>query len=538
MSRNKNPYGLTRLRLGLCLFVLVACPADPAFADGKFFRKFDIADEPGIQAQRAVVAYRDGVETLIVQSDVTGKGESFGWLLPLPAEPTSIEPCHPHTLMALGDVIRPDITKHPRTLLAFSLLLMLLMFFACVDYLRSRARGNSPSVLVRAVSVIAALLFLLSILLPGLNSARLLRDQVTVTQSLRAGVYDVRVITASTPEAVQQWLTSNGFASPPSATAVIQDYVSRRWCFLAARVSTDLKQAVTHHPLRVTFPASNCVYPMKLTGSDGEPVQLDLWVIGERRAAAKYMKTWTSDSYDVDVQYAHRFDDYESTMPAVYKARTRGLARVGIPAVSGIMWDGCVVTRLHGRLEAADMNSDLDVTWHDASPERLALYSRAGALGDSASMSLLVLAVAFASFTSAAARLGWSWQTMLRRRIVVMLVLSLLAGGARYAMLQVVPVKSHDTKAGRSMLATSIHLSALRELEKHPPEMPFPDVYRQIIEKKRPDVDWHGVAELKARGDFAIEATDDGWRLTIVAWPYVPVSIPIDADGTPIRASE
>ena len=42
--------------------------------------------------------------------------------------------------------------------------------------------------------------------------------------------------------------------------------------------------------------------------------------------------------------------------------------------------------------------------------------------------------------------------------------------------------------------------------------------------------------DLDKPGDFTIEATDGGWRLTIIDWSYIPITIPISSDGTPRAA--
>jgi len=127
----------------LLVLALVACSADSVIADGKFFRRLEVADEPGIQAQRAVVAFRDGIETLIVQSDVAGKDSSYGWVLPLPAEPTSIEPCQANSLNALGSVVRPEVAEFPLGILVFSFFVALITVAVCIDYLRRPSSAST-----------------------------------------------------------------------------------------------------------------------------------------------------------------------------------------------------------------------------------------------------------------------------------------------------------------------------------------------------------------------------------------------------------
>ncbi|UCF33545.1 MAG: DUF2330 domain-containing protein, partial [Phycisphaerales bacterium] len=223
----------------LSLFLMVLCPAGGASADGKFFRRLEVADEPGIQAQRAVIAFRDGYETLIVQSDVQGEGTSFGWVLPPPAEPTSIEPCGAHTLISLSNVVRPRVSDLPKAFLPLSILVLLITIAACLDVLRYRGQ---PKVLFspwRITLSVVGLLILIGILLPSLSAPRGLSGEVEILQTSKAGVYDVSIIKGETGAAVAEWLKSNGFAWSSSADPVMQAYVAADWCFLVAKVAPD-----------------------------------------------------------------------------------------------------------------------------------------------------------------------------------------------------------------------------------------------------------------------------------------------------------
>ena len=499
----------------LLLLVLPACATHAAFADGKFFRRLEVTDEPGIRAQRAVLAFKDGVETLIVQSDVDGSGPAYGWLLPLPAEPTAIEPCPANTLNALAGVVQPGAADLPWSFVVFSLILLLLTVATCLDHLRQKAPGaprTSPAGMV--VAVVFGL-FLASLLLPSLSRGRSPSGGVEVLRTAKAGVYDVTVIQGPTAEAVRSWLMSNGFACPPSASASLRDYVADGWCFLAAKVSPEAHGTVTHHPLRVAFPAARAVYPLRLTGSDSAPIQLDLFAIGERRASASGMQTWVSDTYTRDRGY-HTFDAFECELPAMFESGGNSWSRIAIPAVSALMWPGCVVTRLHARLGAADMQHDLTLAWLDSRPVRARLYSVGGAVGWSGGAAAIALAASVAWFTWVAVRSGWSLRMMIRRRLAHAIGLALLVGAVGYAMLEVVPTQDADRHAVQSMTSVWVHYAVLSRLAQEPPTAPFPEAYRKLLGEYGAGASLDGAAELDRPGDFRIDATENGWRLTII----------------------
>lgn len=515
-------------------FVVCVCGVDSAFADGKFFRQLKVTDEPGIQAQRAVVVYKDGTETLIVQSDVTGGGTSYGWLLPLPAEPTSVAPCHASSLHALGNVMEPEAAEHSPRFVLLSFGGMLIVVAVCLDHLYCNARPNTRISRVNvALLMLLVVLLLVSFALPSLVSTGALPEEVAVLQTMKAGVYDVAIIKGKTAEGVETWLKTNGFASPPSATKVIQEYVADGWCFLAAKISAEARGTATHHPLKVTFPAARAVYPMKLTGSDGEPVQLDLFVVADRRAVVDDMKTWACDTFASDKAYHNRFDAFACELPPIYRGRETPGFVVGIPAVSEMMWNGCVVTRLHERLDGDDMRDDLRLTWTDAKPMRATFYSPADAVRLSATIAMIVVTLCFLGFTLSAAKKQWTWQTLLRRRLAAALALGLLVGGGRYLTLDTGHVESMGFQGFWVRASAVYHRSALERLAEEPAGSRFPEVYRDMMQEHRSFKDLDAVTDLDRPGDFKIEAAGDGWRLTIIDWQLVPVTIPISADGTP-----
>lgn len=529
-----------RSAVPLLMLVLLGCFADSALADGKFFRRPNVADEPGIQAQRAVIAFKDGIQTLIVQSDLSGEDTSYGWLLPLPAEPTSITPCQANSLNILHGLMRPTAEKFPRAFVIFSAVLTLVVIMSCLAHLRSKTLGRASSLVVRMLLGILLVLLSSCLILPSLSTASAgIPMGVEVLQTVKAGVYDVTIIKGETAEAVEAWLESNGFAAPPSATTIIEAYVSDQWCFLAAKISTDTNGEASHHPLKVTFPVSQAVYPLRLTGSDGEAIQLDLYVIAERQAVADGMATWLCDSYDRDTFRPHRFNRYAYELPPIYESRNRLTNHIVVPTVSELMWPGCIVTHLHGRLDASDMSRDLSLTWIAPKPTQITLHSQTSALGWSATIAMLALALSFSWFTAKAAKKGWTWQMTLGRRFFVAVVLGLLVGGGSYATFEIVPVKkTTQTSVMNSSIAIAVHEHALQELSQNPPESPFPEAYEQLLMEHWPYEDMDESADLVKPGDFTIETTDTGWRLTIIDWFHLPVTIPISADGTPRLAND
>jgi hypothetical protein len=359
-------------------------------------------------------------------------------------------------------------------------------------------------------------------------------DGVQLLQSARAGVYDTSVIVGETGHSVRTWLTTNGFSCPPSATTVIQDYVDRKWCFLVAKIAPEIKGTVAHHPLKVAFPVKQAIYPVRLTGSDGDPIQLDLYIIADSRASAAGMSNWFSDTYS-PMPGEHHLTRYVADVPMIYRAQTESFSRIGQPTLVAMMWPNCVVTRLHGRLDATAMNEDLTLSWIAPEPTRAVLHSRQSALGYAACIAALALAVVFAACTRAASNQAWTWRTMLRRRFGSAALVSTMAAGGWYLTIESVPTIAEPDifHVLKTRWATFPHREALAHLRAEPSGLPFPEAYRATLKTVHAGELVEEKPILDSPGDYNIETAGHGWRLNVLARDDIPVSILISSNGVP-----
>lgn len=521
--------------IGVLAFALAWGNVEPARADGKFFA-LKVADEPGIQAQRAVLVFQDGVETLILQSDVAGDETAYGWLLPLPAEPTTIEACAPNTLTALDALLQPHIAHPLEGGVPFMIAVVVIVLLACMSHVHHAAHPRAsaaPAIqLARLALRILVPVLLVGLLLPTLSRHHGLSADITVLRRTQAGVYDIAVIKGSEARGVMEWLSEHGFRCPPSAAAVIHDYVAQDWCFLAARVAPEAGGTATHHPVKVAFPASEAVYPLRLTGSDGQPIQLDLFVVAERQAAATGLHTWTCHRFARDAHYFGLPAIFDCDTPPIFHAMHKPHTVIGVPAVSNLMWSGCIVTRLHGRLGPRDMQKDLPMTWRDASPQRATVFSQPGALRLSFAYGAALFALLIVWFSWRAARQRWTLGKLLRRRFLVAAVLGIALGGVRYLTLDISPTESGGRL--RARFATHRLSDILFEFDEQPPRAPFPEAYEAAAHPPRSahDSDESGPTAGEP-GSYAITPAEDGWHLTITDENYVPVTVKIDPDGRP-----
>ena len=344
----------------LCAVAMLSAPRS-APADGKGFPLAAHPRTPEIPAQRALITFRDGTETLIVETTFDTDSPEVGWVLPLPAEPTDLRAFEPGLLTSLTMSLRPRIVTGGDDsigLLAWLVLAMLPVPALQALSRRLTARGIRPiSVLV----VYLILLLLVTMLLMPASSGHLgaagdLQPGLALLQTRRVGGYDVSVLRAESPEVLSTWLADNGFQTlGPDEQAIVADYIARKWCFVVAKLRTDGDGPHTPHPISATFPIDTPVYPMKLTAAAGSTLSVDLFILADARASADGFTCVASDTFGPAP--AARLTDNAS--PFLVGASTDLV--IGSPDVVQTAWDGCVVTRLSRTMAPADMTEDIPI---------------------------------------------------------------------------------------------------------------------------------------------------------------------------------
>lgn len=341
-----------------------------AHADGKYWPEKAYEAPPRIPVQRAVLAFRDGLETLVIESTADSESPDLGWVVPLPSEPEVLSEVRPGLFESLAWCLGPSITHDLRGVMkgAGFVFAFVLLFVVVLAWSRSLP-------LAAGLLGLAAFCFLVgsflsaSLGVPSPDSAG-----IRVTTSKRVGSYSVDVLKAETPEALGSWLAASGLAAlDDEERAVVRDYIEASWCFVVARIQRDRSGMATPHPIRLGFRCRSAVYPLRLTGLPGGATELDLFVVAERQAGPGELRT----------AFADRFLRVEGDAGAelegeLWRGRRSGL-EIGHPDLEGLFWDGCVVARLRGSLWPDDMKDDLTFEWGDLRPVRESFFSRKGA---------------------------------------------------------------------------------------------------------------------------------------------------------------
>lgn len=361
-------------RVAAALLVLLLAPV-AVLADGVFIP--EVARKlPRIPLQRAILAHRDGKETLVVESSLEGGRGAYGWIIPVPATPTRLEKVSPGLLRTIALQTEPQIrnAKFPGELvIVFAFLalftpfalfmrrpLWLLVFLGLTGFIvlpnflqfRMGASGDAPTPRIEEIS----------------------RRQI--------GSYETAVLGAASAADLNAWLRENGFAQIPAAGApAVEEYVAKKWRFVAAKLTLGEDGLAAPHPLLIEFPAPSPVYPMKLTALAETKLRLELFVVARERA--------TPGGYRLRTEFCDTLSQAENESGERLRSQTFGRT-VAQADLGRILWDGCVLTRLAGEVAPEAMREDLLPGFTAVKPELLTLFSRDAAKKEAAEWAALV----------------------------------------------------------------------------------------------------------------------------------------------------
>ena len=167
-----------------------------------------------VGVQRTYVFHADGIETLVLRPGFEGKVDEFGMLIPFPSPPTIrkvAENVFEHVAAAIDP---PEVVVDLRSRLTAEL-----------GYMDSAVRASAKE-----------------------DGLELRRDQVEVLSEEAVGMYEVAVLSAGGAEALAGWMNANGFRYPEGMDAVVEDYVSERWCFVAVKARVGQKSGADPRP--------------------------------------------------------------------------------------------------------------------------------------------------------------------------------------------------------------------------------------------------------------------------------------------------
>lgn len=98
------------------------------------------------------------------------------------------------------------------------------------------------------------------------------------------GPYETVIVSASEPDRLRSFLTTNGFIVSDDASRIIDEYVAKNSAFVAIRLQPGQDTSAIR-PIVLRFPATEACLPLKLTAVASVPnLRISVWVLAEARA--------------------------------------------------------------------------------------------------------------------------------------------------------------------------------------------------------------------------------------------------------------
>jgi len=426
------------LQLGLVLLSLLFV-YQLSYADGVYIpaaRK----KIPDIPVQRALVKYHGGTEALIVESSLDGEGGDYGWIIPVPNQPTKFDKVSPGLLKTLSLQIQPKIHhKEPYAKgfgIPVSIIFTILIVMICLCIMRWGKVGAIFPTLLLVFYIWMLPNFLVYRAGPG--SLTKANPLIKITSSEIVGDYEVFVLEVQDSSVLNTWLENNGFSKfPPDATKMIDDYISHDWLFVVAKLRTILDGIATPHPIMLEFETDKPVYPMKLTAIPGSTLYLELYFVGEDEAFPV--------NYSIKKEYCNFFDygkipnfrfnplkDQPGFIPRKFFGPYMEIAH---SEALKVMWDGCVVTKFAGKVSSDEMMEDMFFHFKEANPFRSELYSSVGKFNIAYNVVMVVIIIGSILLTIYyCIRKSLGTKVSISKLFIILLILSTTGFGLSYAM--------------------------------------------------------------------------------------------------------
>ena len=410
-----------------------------SYADGVFIPAAK-KKMPDIPVQRALVKYHGGTEALIVESTLDGEGGDYGWIIPVPNQPTKFDKISPGLLKTMSLQIQPKIHHVEPYAKVFGIRIEIIITFLIVLGCFCIMRWGEKGIFIPLTLLVFYICMLPNFLSykAGPGSLSKTNPLIKITNTEIVGDYEVFVLEVQDSSALNTWLDNNGLSKfPPEATKMIDDYISHGWVFVVANLRTILDGVAIPHPIMMEFETDRPVYPMKLTAIPGSTLYLELFVVGEDEAIL--------ENYSIKKEYCNFFDygkilysrfslsdDQIGFVPREFFGPYMDIAHSDALKV---MWDGCVVTKFAGKVASDKMMEDMFFQFKKANPSRSDLYSSVGKLNIAYNIVMVIIIFGSIFLTEYyCKRKNLGIKVSIGKIFLILLIMSTTGFGLSYAM--------------------------------------------------------------------------------------------------------
>ncbi|MEU9375460.1 DUF2330 domain-containing protein [Streptomyces sp. NPDC048255] len=236
-------FALLVTQLGSLISPAYACGCGAMVPDGR--------SRIGVDRETSVVRWDGRTERIVMRFTVGGDAHRAAWIMPVPGRAT-VELGDGEVFDELARMTRPE--RRTRS------------------YFWPRS-GDWPFSSGRGDGAAAAL--------PGSAGSG-----VGVVGREQLGDFDVARLTATDPDALKNWLESNGFQLPDRLAAEVKPYVDQKWEYVAVRLAPREPGKPLRgdlDPLSIRFDSDRLVYPMRLSRMARTGQSLGLYVLADHR---------------------------------------------------------------------------------------------------------------------------------------------------------------------------------------------------------------------------------------------------------------
>ncbi|MBI5632551.1 MAG: DUF2330 domain-containing protein [Nitrospirae bacterium] len=452
------------LILLVSLLLQLVAIAETVWADGVYIPDRAFRKLPEIPAQRAILSYKGGVETLIIESSLNAEGQNFGWIIPLPVEPVELKKAPKELLNVFSNNTEPVII-HDRVKPVLITFVVLTLLFAGHIFMRIDLCCVRKLSLIELLGVVILGLLILALVGPKLSyNAGDMKEVVRiggvdVKKQVDIGNYEVAVLNAAGADNLNAWLDANQFIRiPANGVPIVNDYIKQHWIFLVAKLKRQEGGFSVPHPLLVRFPISKPVYPMRLTALSETNVFLRLFVVGAETATLACATE--KPAVEFSDRYALLDKRGDENQYDVFKGK-QFEQFLSHPYAKEILWPECVVTSFVGTLDAAKMTNDYVVKFTSFAPYIRQYYSRQGAFTESFFYILFAWGLSLIVASFLVKRKGRLY--VLTHIILPSLCICILGTGLIYIILPKINV---TTASGFMSRRSTVAKIRLRDLEK------------------------------------------------------------------------
>ena len=347
-------------------FLVVCLFCANAYSDGRMYIPDRVPAD--IPYQRAFLIHHEGFETLILQSKYefsqSADVNSIGWVVPVPAVPelASVDADRANWFFLRSSMTTGPSLIYIRSIFFFLCLflvvyprilvfvtLALYPFLAKIGISRNawdRLHGISSKGLWIGLCLILIYFFM------GLFQTAGVKSTVEVVSAKQVGIYNVGVIKSDSTEAIVNWLKENKFNFNDTDTEVFADYVNKKWCFVTAKVRSDVEAEKGKMisvgmvaPFILKFESEKAVYPLALTSVNGTETEVLLYTLSENKLNCNER---------MKLRYAAKTKTKYLPLQTLYNVEP------DIEALIGNLPEEMTICKFKGKLTSEQMKQDLE----------------------------------------------------------------------------------------------------------------------------------------------------------------------------------